>query len=72
VNAKLLAKYQRHAILLCVVLAAVITPSGDAVNLALMAVPMIVCYELGVLGAWLVGRRKARQERPPPDLKVVG
>ncbi|MBS2029890.1 MAG: twin-arginine translocase subunit TatC [Deltaproteobacteria bacterium] len=72
VNAKMLAKYQRHAILLCVVLAAVITPSGDAVNLALMAVPMIVCYELGVLGAWLVGRRKAQQQRPPPDLKVVG
>ena len=72
VNAKMLAKYQRHAILLCVVLAAVITPSGDAVNLALMAVPMIVCYELGVLGAWLVGRRKAAQQRNPPDLKVVG
>jgi sec-independent protein translocase protein TatC len=53
-----LAKYQRHAILLCVVAAAIITPSGDAVNLALMAVPMIVCYELGVLGAFIVGRRK--------------
>lgn len=70
VNARWLAKYQRHAVLLCVVLAAVITPSGDAVNLALMAVPMIVCYELGVVGAWLVGRNREKKIKPP-DLKVV-
>jgi sec-independent protein translocase protein TatC len=69
VKASFLAKYQRHAILACVVAAAVITPSGDAVNLSLMAVPMIVCYELGVLGAWLVGRN--RQRRGAPDLTVV-
>ena len=60
VKPSFLAKYQRHAIVLCVVAAAVITPSGDAVNLSLMAVPMIVCYELGVLGAFIVGRRRAR------------
>jgi len=58
VKAAWLAKYQRHAVLLCVVAAAVITPSGDAINLSLMALPMIVCYELGLLGAWIVGRRR--------------
>jgi sec-independent protein translocase protein TatC len=25
-----------------------------------MAVPMIACYELGVLAAWLIERRKRR------------
>ena len=29
-------------------------------NLSLMAGPMIACYELGVLAAWLIEKRKAR------------
>ena len=68
VKASFLAKYQRHAILLCVILAAVITPTGDAVNLSLMAVPMIVCYELGVLAAWLIEKKRGDRK---PQLKVV-
>ena len=70
VKASFLAKYQRHAILICVILAAIITPSGDAVNLALMAVPMIVCYELGVLAAWLIGKRRDARIHTP-QLSVV-
>ena len=37
--------------MLNVILAAIITPTGDPVNLALMAIPMVLCYELGVIGA---------------------
>ncbi len=59
---RLVARYQRHAILVCVVLAAVITPTSDAVNLALMAVPMIVCFEIGVLLVWVLEKRKMAQE----------
>jgi len=60
VKARFLMKYQRHAIVVCIIAAAIITPTGDAVNLALMSGPMIACYELGVLAAWLIERRKAR------------
>jgi sec-independent protein translocase protein TatC len=60
VKARFLMRYQRHAILVCTILAAIITPTGDPVNLALMAVPMIACYELGVLAAWLIEKRKER------------
>jgi sec-independent protein translocase protein TatC len=60
VSSKFLFKYQRHAFVVCLLLAAVITPTGDAVNLALMAGPMLLCYELGVLLVWLVERK-----RPP-------
>ena len=56
------AKYQRHAILLCVIVAAIVTPTGDAVNLSLMAVPMIFCYEVGVLLVWIFERRRAARE----------
>jgi sec-independent protein translocase protein TatC len=51
VDHKFLSKYRRHAIVLNVILAAIITPTGDPVNLALMAIPMVLCYELGVIGA---------------------
>ena len=51
VDYKFLSKYRRHAIVVNVIIAAFVTPTGDPFNLALMAVPMIVCYELGVLGA---------------------
>jgi sec-independent protein translocase protein TatC len=58
VTSKFLFKYQRHAFILCLLAAAVLTPTGDAVNLALMAGPMVLCYELGVLLVWLVERRR--------------
>jgi sec-independent protein translocase protein TatC len=72
---RFVAKYQRHAIVLCVFVAAVITPTSDAVNLALMAVPMIVCFELGVVLVWIFEkRRKARDAAgdDKPDVSPAG
>jgi sec-independent protein translocase protein TatC len=60
VNSKFLMKYQRHAFVLCLVAAAVVTPTGDAVNLSLLAGPMVLCYELGVVLVWLVERRRGK------------
>ncbi|WP_044281884.1 twin-arginine translocase subunit TatC [Myxococcus stipitatus] len=60
VQSKWLFKYQRHAFVVCLIAAAIITPTGDVVNLSLMAGPMLACYELGVLLVWLVERRRAR------------
>ena len=57
VDHKFLAKYRRHAIVLNVLIAAIVTPTGDPFNLALMAIPMVLCYELGVLGAWVFGKK---------------
>ncbi len=62
VDHKFLAKYRRYAVVLNVLIAAVITPTGDPFNLALMAVPMILCYELGVIGAWAF-RKKDKAAR---------
>ncbi len=60
VQSKWLFKYQRHAFVVCLILAAIITPTGDVVNLSLMAGPMLMCYELGVLAVWMIERRRAR------------
>jgi sec-independent protein translocase protein TatC len=62
-RASFLARYQRHAFVVCVIAAAIITPTGDAVNLALMAIPMFLCYELGVLAVWVIEKRRPAQEQ---------
>lgn len=66
VSSSFLFKYQRHAFVLCLIVAAIITPTGDAVNLALMAGPMLLCYELGVVLVWIVEKRRAKATPPPP------
>src|SRR6185436_8045142 len=65
VKASWLFKYQRHAFVVCLIVAAIITPTGDAVNLSLMAGPMLACYELGVLLVWLIEKR--RKSSPAPE-----
>ncbi|MBE2250205.1 MAG: twin-arginine translocase subunit TatC [Myxococcus sp.] len=58
VKSSFLFKYQRHALVVCLIAAAILTPTGDAVNLALMAGPMLLCYELGVVLVWVVEKRR--------------
>jgi len=62
VSAGLLVRYRRHAYLIMVVLAAILTPTPDAFTLLLVSIPMVLLYELSVLGAFLVGARGKRQE----------
>jgi sec-independent protein translocase protein TatC len=49
VDAPLLKKYRKHAIILNTVLAAALTPGQDPFSMILMAVPMIVMYEISIL-----------------------
>ena len=42
-------QYRRHAVCAIVVLAAVITPSGDPFSLAIVALPLYMLYEFSVL-----------------------
>jgi sec-independent protein translocase protein TatC len=65
VNWRFLAKYRRLAIVVNVTIAAIITPTGDPLNLAFMAVPMILFYEIGILLARLLGKK------PPPGEAIT-
>lgn len=56
VTSAFLARYRRWAVVVNVIVAAIITPTGDPFNLALMAGPLVLCYELGIIGARLVER----------------
>jgi sec-independent protein translocase protein TatC len=60
-----LAKQRRYAILLNTIAAAIITPTGDPLNLAIMAVPMCLMYEVGIWGARIFGKPKVQPEPQP-------
>jgi sec-independent protein translocase protein TatC len=49
VTPQVLSGYRRYAIVVIALIAAVITPTPDPVNMALVMVPLIVLYEVGVI-----------------------
>ncbi len=59
VNARMLAKNRKYAILGAFVAGAVLTPTPDAFNQALMAGPLIILYEVGIVCARIFGRKPA-------------
>ena len=42
-------KYRKHAVVVILTIAAVITPTGDAMTLSLVAVPIYALYEISIL-----------------------
>ena len=58
ITTQTLAKNRRYAILIAFIVAAILTPTPDAFNQTLMAVPMIILYEVGILAARIFVRRK--------------
>lgn len=54
----------RYAILGIVILAAIITPTPDAFNLMLFAVPMIMLFFLGIFASYLLVLRREKRKFP--------
>ena len=75
VDAPLLKKYRKHAIVLNTVLAAALTPGQDPFSMVLMAIPMVVMYELSIIIARYVNpvsevtvhSRAREDEMPEPE-----
>ncbi|MBY5161652.1 twin-arginine translocase subunit TatC [Salsipaludibacter albus] len=57
-----LRKFRPYSVVVNVALAAIITPTTDALTLFAMAGPMIVFYEVSIWVAWLIERRRRRQQ----------
>ncbi|CAN5743918.1 hypothetical protein BH23ACT2_BH23ACT2_18000 [soil metagenome] len=57
-----LGKFRRFAIVLIWGAAAVITPSGDPISLAALAVPMMIFYEVAIITGRVVRRRRVTAE----------
>lgn len=58
VTRETLKRYRRHAVCAVVILAAVITPTGDPFSLFVVSVPLYMLYEFSIL----ISRRSGRQE----------
>lgn len=61
VSASFLRKYRPYALVMNTIIAAIVTPSTDAVTLMFMAVPMAIFYEVSIVAAWLIERRRRRK-----------
>ena len=66
VNAKRLSRFRRYWVVVAFIMGAIITPTFDPVNQALVAVPLLVLYELGILLARLAGRGRRSPEAITP------
>jgi sec-independent protein translocase protein TatC len=53
-----LSQKRKHAILAIFILAAIVAPSADPVTQTIVAVPLILLYEVGIWLSWLVVKRK--------------
>ena len=62
VTSKWLREKRKYAIVLSAFIAAMLTPTTDAVSMMLMFVPIIIFYELGILVAWLFGKKKKEDD----------
>lgn len=49
VNKSFLREYRRHAVVIIVIAAAVITPTGDPFTLSVVAIPLYFLYEMSIL-----------------------
>src|ERR1700733_1038000 len=59
-----LIRHSRYAILIIVILAAVITPTGDVFNLALFATPMIVLFYVGIFASYVLVLHREKRRFP--------
>jgi sec-independent protein translocase protein TatC len=66
IDVSFLNRHRKYAILISFVIAAIVTPTPDVVNQTLMAVPLVVLYEISIGAVWLFGRKRlagyAREE----------
>ena len=59
-NTRFLRSSRRWAVLIIFILAAVITPTQDAFNMILFALPMVLLFEFGIVICTMIEKRKIK------------
>jgi sec-independent protein translocase protein TatC len=62
VTPRFLSKNRKYAVLINFVIAAVLTPTPDILNQSLMAGPLCLLYEVGIVAAWIFGKKPPKPE----------
>ena len=63
ITAEFLRKYRKYAFVIILILAAVITPSPDWTSQVIVAIPLLLLYEISVFIAASVDKKKAKEEK---------
>ena len=58
ISAGLLARSWKIAMIVILIVAAVVSPTGDIPNLMLFALPMMVLYVFSIFIAWFFGKKR--------------
>jgi sec-independent protein translocase protein TatC len=62
VTAQKMRDYRKYAYLVLVIVAAIITPSTDPVNMGIVALPLVILYEFGAIISRIFAKTGLRQE----------
>lgn len=64
VTSAFMRKYRRHAIVIILILAGVLTPGPDVTSQVCLGVPLIILYEISILIARFAEKKRARANNP--------
>lgn len=67
VTPQFFARKRRYAVVVAFILGAIITPTFDPVNQAIVAAPIVVLYEVGI---WLAKLASRGRKDPAPELEL--
>jgi sec-independent protein translocase protein TatC len=67
IEAAFLTRNRRYAILIIAILSAVLTPTPDIFNMALMGGPLYLLFEVGIILVKIIERKRAGTEIPLPE-----
>ena len=62
INAGFLIKSWKVALIVILIVAAFVSPTGDVLNLMLFATPMMALYLVSILIAWIFGRKRKSED----------
>lgn len=62
ISAGLLIRVWKIAVIVILIVAAVVSPTADALNMMLFAAPMFVLYLISIFVAWIFGRKRQAED----------
>lgn len=71
VTPALLAKYRRHAFVVCLLASAMLIPGDLIITTLMMLVPLYGLYELSIILSWIVFRKRDRAAADAPGSAVA-
>lgn len=63
VTARFLKKYRRHAFVIIIIAAAIITPSTDPFSLTIVTIPLYLLYEASIVIASRINKRQEKEKK---------